>query len=225
MLLLCKEKSIKGYTFYPIPAKIIKKDDRKFSEWMKTIREYPRSISEENQTMNLPNFKYHPDPVSSGSIIQSDAKCLCCGKVRGYIYTSNIYCVEELENEICPWCIADGSAARKFNATFCDDYPLQKAGMHASIIQEVTTKTPGYDSWQQEVWLTHCNDACAFLGDASKADVLSIASDGLQVEGGEWIDANTMSVIAQNYQPKLSPAFYKFKCLHCDKIMYAVDFD
>jgi uncharacterized protein CbrC (UPF0167 family) len=54
---------------------------------------------------------------------------------------------------------------------------------------------------------------------------LSIASDGLQVEGGEWIDANMMSVIAQNYQPKLSPALYKFKCLHCDKIMYAVDFD
>jgi uncharacterized protein CbrC (UPF0167 family) len=149
--------------------------------------------------MNLPVFKYHPDPISTGSVTQSDANCRCCGEIRGYIYTSSIYCSEDLENEICPWCIADGSAAKKFNATFCDDYPLNNAGIDASIIQEVTTKTPGYDTWQQDVWLTHCNDACAFLGDASKDDVLSIAIEGLQVVGGEEIDEKMMKVIAQNY--------------------------
>jgi len=175
--------------------------------------------------VKLPAFKYHPDPISTGSVIRSDAKCRCCGERRGAIYTSTIYCVEDLENDICPWCIADGSAAKKLNATFCDDRPLREAGIEASIVQEITTKTPGYDTWQQDVWLTHCKDACAFLGEASKNDVLSIAFEGLQVAGGEEMDAKTIRIIAQNYRPKGSPAFYKFKCLHCDKILYAMDFD
>lgn len=181
------------------------------------LRKYP--------PVNLPIFKYHPDPLSTGSIIQSDAKCSVCGESKGYIYTSTVYCVADLENEICPWCLADGSAAQKFDAAFCDDTPLVEAGLAASIIQEVTTRTPGYDTWQQDVWLAHCADACAFLGDASKEDVRTIAAEGLPFVGGEWIDQKTMRAIAQNYHPKGSPAFYKFKCLHCGKLLYAMDFD
>lgn len=175
--------------------------------------------------MNLPTFKYHPDPISTGSIIESTALCKCCGESRGYIYTSNVYTTEELNNEICPWCIADGSTARKFDATFVDAYPLHQAGIGTSIIIEVTTRTPGFDAWQQEVWLTHCNDACAFLGDASKDDVLSIANDRLQVIGGEDMDYEMMEAIAKNYVPKGSPSFYKFRCVHCNKILYAMDYD
>jgi uncharacterized protein len=175
--------------------------------------------------MNLPTFKYHPDPVATGSVIVSDVKCRCCGESRGYIYVSNIYCIEELNGVICPWCIADGTAAKEFEATFVDDQPLRQAGIDDRIILEVTTRTPGYDSWQQEVWLTHCNDACAFLGDASRDDVLSIANDKLQVIGSEGMDEKTLKTIAQNYRPKGSPAFYKFRCLHCNQVLYAMDYD
>ena len=178
-----------------------------------------------DRSINLPLFRYHPDPLFTGSIIQSIAKCSACGQMRGYIYTSTVYSSYDLEDEICPWCIADGSAARKFEATFCDDLPLIDAGIDAAIIQEVTTRTPGYDSWQQDAWLTHCNDACAFLGDASREEVLSIANERVVVAGGGWIDPEQMKGIAQNYWPKGSPAFYKFKCLHCGKILYGVDFD
>jgi len=178
-----------------------------------------------DQSINLPSFRYHPDPLFTGSIIQSNTKCSACGQSQGYIYTSTVYSSHNLEDEICPWCIADGSAAQKFKATFCDDLLLIEAGIDAAIIQEVTTWTPGYDSWQQDVWLTHCNDACAFLGDASKEDVLSLANNGSQVAGVEWIDQETMRGIAQNYRPKGSPAFYKFKRLHCGQILYGMDFD
>ena len=175
--------------------------------------------------MDLPIFKYHPDPVSTGSVVVSDVKCRCCGERRGYIYASNVYCTEDLDGEICPWCVADGSAAKKFDATFVDDIPLRQAGINEEIILEVTTRTPGYETWQQEVWLTHCNDACAFLGDAAREDVLSIANEGLQVSGGEWMDEKTLKTVAQNYRPKGSPAFYKFRCLHCGQILFAMDYD
>ncbi len=175
--------------------------------------------------MNLPVFKYHPDPISTGAIIKSDTRCKCCGESRGYIYASNVYSTEELIKEICPWCIADGSAANKYKATFADDFYLRKAGINSSIILDVTTRTPGFVSWQTEQWLSHCDDACAFLGDATKIDVLSIANNHLPVVGGEGIDNETMKIIAQNYVPNGSPAFYKFRCLHCDQILYAMDDD
>lgn len=31
----------------------------------------------------LPTFKYHPDPVKSGSIQESETECLCCERQRG----------------------------------------------------------------------------------------------------------------------------------------------
>jgi uncharacterized protein len=175
--------------------------------------------------MALPVFKYHPDPLATGSVIESNAVCRCCGQNRGYIYTSSVYASEDLDNEICPWCIGDGRAAENFGATFVDDRPLREAGIEEAIILEVTTKTPGYDTWQGDVWLSHCNDACAFLGDAPKEDVVKIANEHIQVNGGEWIDAEMMKEIAKGYRPKGSPAFYKFKCLHCNVIFYAMDFD
>ena len=29
--------------------------------------------------MELPAFKYHPDPVATGSVLRSEAECCCCG--------------------------------------------------------------------------------------------------------------------------------------------------
>lgn len=71
--------------------------------------------------MALPKFKYHPDPVGTGSIVESDVECCCCGKTRGYIYVGPVYAEEEYEECICPWCIADGSARKKLDARFTDE--------------------------------------------------------------------------------------------------------
>ncbi len=174
--------------------------------------------------MQLPVYKYHPDPLSTGSVMESSALCRCCGKPRGYIYTANVYSTTELVNEICPWCIADGSAAKKFNATFVDDFFLRKGKINESIILEVTQRTPGFHSWQSEIWLFHCNDACAFLGEASKDEVTSIVENNLVVVGGENIEKDAMNTIARQYAPKDSPAFYKFICLHCSQSLFAMDF-
>ena len=62
--------------------------------------------------MVLPTFKYHPDPVATGNVVQSDTECVCCGKARGFIYAGPVYAIEEYDHCICPWCIADGSAMK-----------------------------------------------------------------------------------------------------------------
>jgi hypothetical protein len=69
---------------------------------------------------DLPDFPYHPDPITTGFVEASDTECIGCGKARGFIYTGPVYAVDELVEVICPWCIADGTAATKLDAEFTD---------------------------------------------------------------------------------------------------------
>jgi len=68
--------------------------------------------------MELPKFKYYPDPIATEVIVKSDNECKCCGKSRGYIYNGPAYSKENVRGQICPWCIADGSSYEKFNVKF-----------------------------------------------------------------------------------------------------------
>lgn len=69
----------------------------------------------------VPTFRYHPDPVASGSVRASPVPCRCCGLARGWLYTGPVYAEEALDEALCPWCIADGTAAARFGASFVDD--------------------------------------------------------------------------------------------------------
>ena len=82
----------------------------------------------------LPTFRYHPDPIATGSVKVSDAVCRCCEQTRGYIYAASVYARDSRRDSICPWCIADGSAARKLEAMFSDDDPLAQAGVPDEVI-------------------------------------------------------------------------------------------
>lgn len=174
--------------------------------------------------MKLPEFKYHPDPISTGSVEASDETCECCQSARGYICTSIIYARDDIDN-ICPWCVADGSAAKKFNGTFVDDYPLENAGISASIISEVCERTPSFNSWQQEVWQHHCNDACEYHGNPSKEELKELSGKDLELFlSKEMIDEYEWEDIIENYQEFGNPAVYKFKCKHCSKHLYYTDY-
>src|SRR5690606_1019313 len=78
-------------------------------------------LAEGGQFMDLPVFKYHPDPIGTGSIVESDTECACCGRARGYVYAGPVYSEEEYNECICPWCISDGSAHEKLDASFTDE--------------------------------------------------------------------------------------------------------
>jgi uncharacterized protein CbrC (UPF0167 family) len=181
--------------------------------------------------MGLPTFKYHPDPVATGSIVSSDSECVCCHQQRGYIYVGPVFAVDELAESICPWCIADGSAHASFDAMFTDDagvggYSRPRA-VPVSVVEEIAFRTPGFSGWQQERWLACCGDAAAFVGRAGRADlesqwpsaIQSIQLDCGVVDGAEW----------ERYFRALdkdgSPTAYVFHCLHCGKYLGYSDCD
>ena len=110
-----------------------------------------------------------------------------------------------------------------FKGSYSDDWPLQQAGLSEEIISEVTERTPGFESWQQEVWLTHCNDACAYLGDASKDDVRKLADGIGYIDDGQQWSSKSYLELGKHYEPKGSPALYKFQCLHCQQILFGID--
>jgi len=177
-------------------------------------------------SQTLPAFRYHPTPLATGSVVASDAICLCCEQARGFIYTASVYTRHDLpENCLCPWCIADGSAAKRFEASFTDDYPLLDAGVPDAVVREVCERTPGFASWQQEHWLSCCVDACAFHGDARREEIVGLGADGL---AGHFPDfgwpEKTWQQVVEHYQPAGNPAIYHFRCLHCSKTHYGMDF-
>lgn len=169
---------------------------------------------------DFPTFKYHPDPIKTGSVIESDMTCIVCEQKRGYIYVGPAYAVEEYSEEICPWCINDGSAHEKLDAEFCDSAGV--GGYSAdtvadNIIEEVAYRTPGFLGWQQEQWFTHCNDAAAFLGAVGYKELLEHGDDAIQAirastglaEDDEWQE------FFEILDKDGAPTAYLFRCLHC----------
>jgi uncharacterized protein CbrC (UPF0167 family) len=75
---------------------------------------------------------------------------------------------------LCPFCIANGKAAEKFKGEFQSYTSIEgispvpnepnTADILKDAIEEVIERTPGYCGCQQEVWLNHCGDLCAFIG-------------------------------------------------------------
>ena len=171
----------------------------------------------------LPAFRYHPDPLATGSIIPSPAACRRCGQARGYIYTGPVYAIEELEDAFCPWCIADGSAAEQFDAEFVDPEAIGGYGtwdqVSGEVTEEVSRRTPGFNGWQQERWWTHCGDAAEFLGVAGHSELESrwpAAIPAIRVEseleGPDWDD------YFKSLDRDRGPTAYIFRCRGCGEL-------
>lgn len=170
----------------------------------------------------LPHFRYHPDPVKTGAVEKSANVCICCDRARGYIYVGLVYSAwGDYDRQICPWCIADGSAAEKLEADFSG---FDSSEIPIETLREIIKRTPGYSCWQNEIWLLHCGDACEFYGDLPKGELKNVKPEAvvdlrsqLHLTEIEW------PLFVDNYEPGGDPAIYKFKCLHCSEILFYPD--
>ena len=171
---------------------------------------------------DLPFFKYHPDPLETGSFEEGEEKiCPCCGNKSKVYYSSFPYCSEDVEY-ICPTCISNGEAARKFDAEF-----VQNAEWHGENDEEkddeLFHRTPGYMSWQGEYWLSCCDDYCAYMGTVGTRELkaMDIADEVIE----EYVQRGAFEDIGE-YLVKDGPMCgYLFKCLHCGKYHLWVDGD
>ena len=177
----------------------------------------------------LPPFRYHPDPVRTGSVAADpDSPCLACNRLRGYIYTGPAWTGKNfnLTNAVCPWCIADGSAAKQFSAIFNDTGQID--GISQEIRDEIEKRTPGFDGWQQERWLACCSDGASFLGVVGAAELKRDFPDAIPVvrkylrsefDLSKEEAEETFEALTKDDQPSA----YLFRCLHCGHYLVYAD--
>jgi uncharacterized protein len=177
----------------------------------------------------LPSFRYHPDPVATGSVKPApDTPCLGCNRIRGYIYNGPAYTEKNfiLDNSVCPWCIADGTAAKQFGATFNDGGTMDD--VPAGVMTEIEERTPGFHGWQQEIWLTCCDDAAAFLGSAGVKELENDFPDAIPVvrkhiQEDYGFSGADLDEFFQSLRKDDQPTAYIFRCLHCQQYLAYAD--
>ncbi len=157
----------------------------------------------------LPDFEYFVDPIENGCITEKIAVCPCCQKQRSHMYVGPIYTVEEID-EVCPWCIADGGAAKKWDASFNDVYNAPDT-VPPHVIDTISTRTPGYVTWQGNRWIFHEDRALVFVGEVAGAELLDEGNErkifACRTALAEWSDDFDLSDVTIAGQP----AVYLFR--------------
>lgn len=177
--------------------------------------------------MTLPTFRYHPDPLASGSIVEADRPCVVCGQRRGYLYDVTPYGEAEDVEDICPWCIADGSAHEELDVTFVDADVLADA-VSEEVLTEVTCRTPGFANWQGDEWPTCCDDATAFL---KPVGIKEVRQDHYEWEGllmghivhEMQISGGAAMHLLGSLDRDSGPTAYAFQCLNCNRMHFYID--
>ena len=170
----------------------------------------------------LPDFRYHPDPVGTGSAVPSDEGCEVCDRPAGFKYAAGSIFGRQVE-VLCLRCIANGTAAVRLArpdgpAEFTDVGWGVPDDVPAGVLEEVSQRTPGFIGWQQEHWLYHCADAAAFLGLVGWDDVAELpdAIESLRAdlaELGVGLDEADSQIKMMRRDGEMTG--YLFRCLHC----------
>ena len=178
---------------YELLLSIANKQDRKMLKRLAVLKEeadkvgnyyaLPRPLTDSEQaleleklkSLDLPFFKYHPNPLATGAFTQAQyaVVCDCCGCSTHIYYDGPFYAIDDI-NYLCPKCIASGAAAKKFDGAFQDDGCLETEVLDAEKVDELIHRTPWYSGWQQEYWRSHCGDFCAFIGYVGAAELKAL---------------------------------------------------
>ena len=141
-----------------------------------------------------------------------------------------VYAVaDDLDEAICPWCIADGSDAAKFDAYFNNVAEIV-GEVPEAVQEEVEKRTPGYITLQEGEWRACCGDATAFIMRASEKDLLSrefprsrsaLLTQLIMVEG---VSSPEAAEFVMTLTKDSDHSAYMFRCLKCGKYQFRVEY-
>lgn len=191
-----------------------------------------------------PTFTYYPDPVAGGAFRETTDPCPCCGEVRGWGYTRTPFCRGESPENLCPWCIADGSASQKYGtdgrgAEFTGDLfeiVRDDAGAVTEFAspffgeptvppeksRELAYRTPGFMTWQEPQWLACCSTPAQYLGQPTGAELkqlddLDNVLECLRVSSRWGADRTAAEDRLKTVGPDESEVVYLFRCSGCGR--------
>ncbi|MFW2177392.1 MULTISPECIES: CbrC family protein [unclassified Moraxella] len=180
--------------------------------------------------MNYPIFKYHPNAYDLDIFIKEQGVCDVCGKPSELKYDCSFYSAEELDY-ICPFCISDGSASNKYGGQFNNYLSIETVEILETeeaflpknpnkLFDEIAYRTPSYHSWQQQYWLTHCNEPCAFISYADVDTIRPLLDELIEdIENSGY----PAEMIRNELGRDSELAGYLFQCVKCGKYRLYVD--
>lgn len=198
----------------------------------------------------LPDFRFHPDPVATGAVVEKPGvTCPCCGLDRGWAYVGPLYsALPDIPDDICPWCIADGSASKKF-AWGKKDFPavfvaglgeylrgddgrinnfhnsaLAKIDITQDAKDELYLRTPGVSSFQDIYWPVCCAEPTTYLGPREGEELLEMTGplDSLIATGTSEQKAKDLLASAEVDGSVLA---HTFRCEQCGTHLVEIDTD
>ena len=174
----------------------------------------------------------------SNALLQSSVNSFGSTAMAGYTAANNIfgflyvavnsvtqapfYAVEDIAY-LCPECIANGEAARKYDGSFQDDFSVDDGVDDPEKLDELIHRTPGYSGWQQEYWRAHCGDYCAYLGHVGARELRALGVLEEVLDDPMWDDEQKEMIRESVNGGHLQ--CYLFQCLHCGKHLVWMDFD
>lgn len=179
-----------------------------------------------NASVRVPFFKYHPDPIVTGSAVFVDHVCSVCGEHREARYGGPSYGHDA--QSLCLHCISSGAAERTLAMTLDDGVAVRlplfsdavevPRNVPRAVVDEITLRTPGFSAWQDAFWLYHCDDGTAFLGRAGYRELEPFpdALDSLRasVRSLGWSEVDKERFLRDLDRDGVATA-YLFRCLHC----------
>lgn len=186
-------------------------------------------------------FRYFCGPRHDmGNLADGEAHCAFCGEIAPCFSLANAYCasVSDRDKASAHGCF---SCLQRGRFEFWHDTEiglLDEAGLthvynhnrppppdfpSSSLVQ--LRRTPQIVTWQQELWLTHCNDFMAYQGTWEPRDFYANASDGdgralfVEMTDGEYghLWDESMPSGATRLESWYA-TYYVYCCLHCGKL-------
>ena len=99
-----------------------------------------------DEVLELPKFRFHSNLERTGAIERRSVLCTSCELERSHVYIGPVFGTD-LPESLCPWCIASGDAARRFNVCFVDPHVDPQDGdktVPSESVVELSKRTPGY---------------------------------------------------------------------------------
>eukprot|EP00977_Amphora_coffeiformis_P017451 scaffold5704_cov174-Amphora_coffeaeformis.AAC.1 len=205
------------------------------------------TANDEQQDEPFPTFRYNAAPLetirssslsssSSSSYSYSSPFCACCRRDRGYLYTTLDGTVE-----VCPWCLADGTAHLQFPDAIMNDCDLvvqqqqqekhqfegslYADGWNSNIIpkqawHELMYQTPRFIAWQDTLWWTHCGDAAVYQGMGGWDEIQAAGPAAAEYFLQYYLDQfhgskETWEAFARKTGKDYDRTAYLFSCRHC----------
>lgn len=178
----------------------------------------------------FPEFRYHPEPLATGSVIESSQPCDVCNRSNGYLYDGPVYSSRNRDAgqvSVCPWCIADGSANRRLDVAFVVD-GRWTSDLPMAVVDVIRRRTPGFTGWDREKWLSCHSDAAVFLGPCGFDDLTEHGDAAVEAVRSSFpaaLGPDEVESALKALDRDTGPTAYLFRCRHCDTYLAYTDTD